>query len=53
MTRIKRKSIPDDVDMDGEDYDYVVVEKRPKYEHRVLNERRGHQRTTSWSRRNV
>jgi hypothetical protein len=33
--------------MDGEDYDYYMVEKRPKYE------RRGHHRTTSWSRRNV
>lgn len=54
MTRFKRKSL--DVDMDDGDYSNVGG-KRFKYERSVFaisaNERRGHLRTASWSRRNA
>jgi hypothetical protein len=55
IIRIKRKSLVDNVNRE-EDY-YMVVEKRPKYERKVLTistaERRDRRRTASSSRKNV
>jgi hypothetical protein len=52
MTRIKRKSISDDIETDDEDRG-MVVEKRPKYEPRAfaMAPPYGHLRTSSSSRR--